>query len=94
MATPAAAISSSAWWTMPPYVSKTSLRWWETEVAGVMGYMAASSSPAATAPMAAAWFPFITTLGLSSGVAGTSKRKSRLSAAQAYPSSSSATFLS
>ncbi len=83
MATPTAAISSSAWCRIPPYRSKISPSMWDTLVAGVMGYMAARSIPAATAPRASASLPFITTLGPPSGMVGISKRKSRFSCAQA-----------
>jgi hypothetical protein len=93
IATPAAAISSSAWWRTPPNRSNISPSRWDTEVAGVIGYIAASSIPAATAPSAIASFPLITTIGSRTGFASTWIRKSRLSWAQAYPSSNSWTFV-
>ena len=82
MATPQAAISSSAWCTMPPNRSKISDSRCDTDVAGVMGYMAQSSMPAAMAPSAMASLPFITTSCLAAGCVGISTRKSMLSSAQ------------
>ena len=81
-ATPMAAISSSAWWTTPPNFSKMSLRKCEADVAGVIGYIEQSSMPDAIAPNASAWLPFMTTIGRSDAIAGTSIRKSRCSSAQ------------
>ena len=47
-----------------------------------MGYIEHSSMPDAMAPMATAWLPFITTIGLSGFSMGISMRKSRCFSAQ------------
>ena len=78
-----AEISSSAWWTKPPTSWKWAARKCETEVAGVIGYIEQTSIPAAIAPRATAWLPFITTIGSGRWRTGTSKRNGTFRSAQA-----------
>ncbi|MND08139.1 hypothetical protein D3C83_305690 [compost metagenome] len=54
MAKPIAASSSSAWCTKPPTRGKLRASACDTEVAGVIGYMATTSMPDARIPIASA----------------------------------------